>query len=163
MNGSIESLTRHIFSNPPLPVYSIEFGWEDILRDCENPMTRLFETLVKILKFGIHTLYPLDEKHINFDNITLESAVLIDKYFQSFGFTLYFQRIPISSEGESNELNTEISGKWPPPKLKHNFPQQELFTRILNIRTNIAHYKIVFDILKYDDNKMIFRPCGFLN
>ena len=155
MNGSIETLTRHIFSRPPVPAYSIQFGWEDILRGCSQPVTRVFEILVKILKFGIHTLYPVDDKHINFDNITLGRANLIDQYFQSFGFTLYFQRIP-----KSNEPNNQITGKWPPPKLKHKNPEQELFTRILNINTDIALYKIAFDTFKPDENKIIPLPCG---
>jgi hypothetical protein len=133
MEGKLEKLARFIFRSPPKEPYFYRIGWEDVVKGSETPYVIIFMVLVEILKLGISLLLSPSEEQIDLNNLSMKDAILLDRYFHSIGFELYFLRI--SDEGD------EI-GKW----MTLEQSKKRLFPT-LQINTENSKFKITFDIL----------------
>ena len=139
LDCSLDDFIEFLFTKPPLPPHQVVFDWEQILAGAEDPLMELFQGLLEIYTKGMARLFGDENGRVNLDSLRDEDSMLIEQYFQSIGFTIYFQKTNI----ENRDIKT---GRWPPPPPQPHQTGERLCTRVMTIPTSLNIYEIAFDV-----------------
>jgi hypothetical protein len=140
LDCSLDDFIKFLYQNPPMPLNQVIFDWVTILQDSQQPIDDLFQGLLEIWTKGMSILFGNGDGKVNLDYLTMENAALIEQYFNSMGFSIYFQRT-------SFEDPPQVTGRWPPPPPGPNQTGDRLCTRVLHLRSETALYEVSFDVL----------------
>jgi len=140
IDGSIDDFIDFLYSQPPLPANQVVFDWGTILEGSNQPIDDLFQGLLEIWTKGMSRLFGNQSGTVDLDCLNYENASRMEQYFNSMGFSIYFQKTTFDEPAE-------VSGRWPPPPPKPNQTGDRLCSRVLHLRSTTALYEIAFDVL----------------
>lgn len=133
--NEIDEFITFLFHHPPLIANQVQFDWSEMLVQSKQPLEDLFQSLLEIWTKGMSYLYGDSQGKVNLDELQTEQAQTMESYFNSFGFTIYYQKTL-----HNDTLNP--IGRWITPSTNDC-----LQTRVLRINSTIALYEFAFDVL----------------
>lgn len=140
LDCSLDDFIQFLFQNPPLPKNQVVFDWFTILQDSTQPIDDLFQGLLEIWTKGMARLFGDLNARVDLDTLSIDNVQLIEQYFNSMGFTIYYQRTSLDDA-------SQVSGRWPPPPPGPNQTNDRLCSRVLHLNTSNARYEICFDTI----------------
>lgn len=140
LDCSLDDFINFLFERPPMPKNQVIFDWFAILEGSTQPIDDLFQGLLEIWTKGMARLFGDMNSQVDLDSLSIDNVQLIEQYFNSMGFTIYYQRT-------SKDNPNQQSGRWPPPTPAPNQSQDRLNTRVLTLNTSNAVYEICFDTI----------------
>jgi hypothetical protein len=87
MTNNIGEFAKHIFDSQPKEPCTVHVAFEDDGKTIKD----LFELLFIILKYGIQLVYGVET--IDMDDIRDEHIILLNQYFNSFGYKIFYKKI----------------------------------------------------------------------
>lgn len=129
--GSLDDFIDTLVSAPPQNPNSISL---DI--DTDN-YENLFKVLIEIFTKSMKYVYGDNMGRVNLDELGQSDLDLMSKYFGSFGFKLFVERV----EGNNNKTSYGATENQP-------VKDSELKAQCLRIQTNNNLYVIYFDFLR---------------
>lgn len=140
LNCSLDDFVQFLYSQPPMNHNQVVFDWMTILEGSNRPIDDLFEGLLEIWTKGMAILFGNQEGKVDLDVLSLQNAGIIEQYFNSMGFTIFFQKTPYDNPDDK-------TGRWPPPPPGPNQTGDRLASRVFYLRSPTANYEIAFDVL----------------
>jgi len=130
VEGSLDDFIDNLVSSPPKDANSIQL--EIHHDDYENAFKVLVEIFTKSMKY----IYGDAKGVVNLDILTQQDLDFISKYFNSFGYKLFVEKV----EGTGDKTSYGATENKP-------VKEQELKAQCLRIQTKENLYVIYFDIL----------------
>ena len=128
--GSLDDFIDNLVSAPHQPPNTYRLINEDA--DLDTTFNILVEIFTKVMKY----VYSDRTGKVNLDNLDESAYSLMSKYFNSFGFNIYLDKI----EG-TNKVSFGTTEDSP-------IRGDELKAKCLRIKTQQYQYVIYFDVLK---------------
>ena len=128
--GSLDDFINNLVSAPSMPPNSYK-----LLNENETDLETTFNILVEIFTKIMKYIYSDRTGKVNLDNLDEDAYYTMSKYYNSFGFNLYIEKI----EG-ANKISFGTTESSP-------IKGDELKAQCLRIKTNQYQYVIYFDLM----------------
>jgi len=106
-----EQFVLNVFKDEPKDEKSIQFSL-DCDFDQQDPIEFQFKILAEIFTKGMKMVYGDDKGAVNLDYLVKEDYDYIDKYFRSFGYCFYYEKINEFNNYTDADLNNDLSKKF---------------------------------------------------
>lgn len=130
--GSLDDFIDNLVSAPPQAPSTYRLINDEEESNLDTVFNILVEIFTKVMKY----VYSDRTGKVNLDNLDESAYSLMSKYFNSFGFNIYLDKI----EG-TNKVSFGTTEDTP-------IRGDELKAKCLRIKTQLYQYVIYFDILK---------------
>ena len=130
--GSLDDFIDNLVSAPPQAPNTYRLLNDEEESNLDTTFNILVEIFTKVMKY----VYSDRTGKVNLDNLDESAYSLMSKYFNSFGFNIYLDKI----EG-TNKVSFGTTEDTP-------IRGDELKAKCLRIKTQLYQYVIYFDILK---------------
>ena len=130
--GSLDDFIDNLVSAPPLAPNTYRLLNDEEESNLDTIFNILVEIFTKVMKY----VYSDRTGKVNLDNLDEDAYSLMSKYFNSFGFNIYLDKI----EG-TNKVSFGTTEDSP-------LRGDELKAKCLRIKTQFYQYVIYFDVLK---------------
>ncbi len=130
--GSLDDFIDNLVSAPPQAPNTYRLLNDEEESNLDTVFNILVEIFTKVMKY----VYSDRTGKVNLDNLDESAYSLMSKYFNSFGFNIYLDKI----EG-TNKVSFGTTEDSP-------IRGDELKAKCLRIKTQLYQYVIYFDILK---------------
>ena len=130
--GSLDDFIDNLVSAPPQAPNTYRLLNDEEESNLDTIFNILVEIFTKVMKY----VYSDRTGKVNLDNLDEDAYSLMSKYFNSFGFNIYLDKI----EG-TNKVSFGTTEDSP-------IRGDELKAKCLRIKTQLYQYVIYFDILK---------------
>jgi len=130
--GSLDDFIDNLVSAPPQAPNTYRLLNDEEESNLDTTFNILVEIFTKVMKY----VYSDRTGKVNLDNLDESAYSLMSKYFNSFGFNIYLDKI----EG-TNKVSFGTTEDSP-------IRGDELKAKCLRIKTQLYQYVIYFDILK---------------
>jgi len=130
--GSLDDFIDNLVSAPPQAPNTYRLLNDEEESNLDTIFNILVEIFTKVMKY----VYSDRTGKVNLDNLDESAYSLMSKYFNSFGFNIYLDKI----EG-TNKVSFGTTEDAP-------IRGDELKAKCLRIKTQLYQYVIYFDILK---------------
>jgi hypothetical protein len=130
--GSLDDFIDNLVSAPPQAPNTYRLINDEEESNLDTVFNILVEIFTKVMKY----VYSDRTGKVNLDNLDESAYSLMSKYFNSFGFNIYLDKI----EG-TNKVSFGTTEDTP-------IRGDELKAKCLRIKTQLYQYVIYFDILK---------------
>ena len=130
--GSLDDFIDNLVSAPPQAPNTYRLLNDEEESNLDTIFNILVEIFTKVMKY----VYSDRTGKVNLDNLDESAYSLMSKYFNSFGFNIYLDKI----EG-TNKVSFGTTEDTP-------IRGDELKAKCLRIKTQLYQYVIYFDILK---------------
>jgi hypothetical protein len=130
--GSLDDFIDNLVSAPPQAPNTYRLLNDEEESNLDTTFNILVEIFTKVMKY----VYSDRTGKVNLDNLDESAYSLMSKYFNSFGFNIYLDKI----EG-TNKVSFGTTEDSP-------IRGDELKAKCLRIKTQLYQYVIYFDVLK---------------
>ena len=130
--GSLDDFIDNLVSTPPQAPNTYHLLNDEEESNLDTTFNILVEIFTKVMKY----VYSDRTGKVNLDNLDESAYSLMSKYFNSFGFNIYLDKI----EG-TNKVSFGTTEDSP-------IRGDELKAKCLRIKTQFYQYVIYFDVLK---------------